>query len=354
VTLATTGAVNGNAFSGLNGISGNVTTEGANAVLAEISSINGSSIEDIEVSNIAATGTANSGTFLRGDGAWQTPNVGITSVSGQISVFYVSGDSIVPTDANADRIVFFDETDNGIKYLAPGNSLAITDTTIDAVFGTASGTVCQGNDSRLSDSRTPTSHTHGNITNAGAIGSTSGLPIKTGTSGVLEAGAFGTGAGQFSEGNHVHGNVTSAGAIGTTANRPIKTGTSGVLEAGSAMLGSLGLVIDGAGSAITTGVKGYLRVPYACTINSVEIVADQSGSIVIDVWRDTYANFPPTVGDTIVASAKPTLSSAQKNQDTTLTGWTTSLSEGDYLAFNVDSATTVTRVALTIKATRTL
>jgi len=57
------------------------------------------------------------------------------------------------------------------------------------------------NDSRLTDARTPTSHVHGNISNAGAIGSTSGLPIKTGTSGVLEAGAFGTGSGQFAQGN---------------------------------------------------------------------------------------------------------------------------------------------------------
>jgi len=57
------------------------------------------------------------------------------------------------------------------------------------------------NDSRLTDARTPTSHVHGGISNAGAIGSTSGLPIKTGTSGVLEAGAFGTSAGQFAQGN---------------------------------------------------------------------------------------------------------------------------------------------------------
>jgi hypothetical protein len=49
-----------------------------------------------------------------------------------------------------------------------------------------------------------TSHAHGNLTNAGAIGTTSGLPVKTGTSGVLEAGAFGTAAGQFAEGNHTH------------------------------------------------------------------------------------------------------------------------------------------------------
>jgi hypothetical protein len=51
------------------------------------------------------------------------------------------------------------------------------------------------------DSRTPTSHTHGNLTNAGAIGTTANLPLKTGTNGVVEAGSFGTSAGSFCEGN---------------------------------------------------------------------------------------------------------------------------------------------------------
>ena len=41
------------------------------------------------------------------------------------------------------------------------------------------------------------SHTHGNLTNAGAIGSTSGLPIITTTSGVLTTGTFGTTSGTF-------------------------------------------------------------------------------------------------------------------------------------------------------------
>jgi hypothetical protein len=39
-------------------------------------------------------------------------------------------------------------------------------------FGTTSGTFCQGDDSRLSNSRTPTSHTHGNLQNNGQVGST--------------------------------------------------------------------------------------------------------------------------------------------------------------------------------------
>ena len=51
---------------------------------------------------------------------------------------------------------------------------------------------------------TPKSHQHGSITNDGKIGTTSGLPVKTGTGGALTTGAFGTSAGQFAEGNHTH------------------------------------------------------------------------------------------------------------------------------------------------------
>lgn len=114
---------------------------------------------------------------------------------------------------------------------------------------------------------------------------------------------------------------------------------------------SMGITIDGGGSAITTGIKGDLVVPVACTIVSATLVADQSGSIVIDVWKDTYANYPPTVADTITASAKPTLSTAVKSQDTTLTGWTTAVAAGDTIRFNVDSASTVTRITLSLKVT---
>jgi hypothetical protein len=111
-------------------------------------------------------------------------------------------------------------------------------------------------------------------------------------------------------------------------------------------------VIDGGGAAITTGIKGDVEIPDAGTITSVRLLADQSGSIVIDIWKDTYANFPPTDADSITASAPPTISSATKSQDTTLTGWTTSVAAGDILRFNVDSATTITRVTLSLQILR--
>ena len=115
----------------------------------------------------------------------------------------------------------------------------------------------------------------------------------------------------------------------------------------------LTFIIDGGGSAITTGVKGDLEIPFACTINRATVLLDQSGSIVIDIWKDTYANYPPTVADTITASAKPTVSATTKAQDSTLTGWTTSIAAGDTLRFNVDSITTATRATLSLKVTKT-
>lgn len=114
-------------------------------------------------------------------------------------------------------------------------------------------------------------------------------------------------------------------------------------------LNALVFIIDGGGEAITTGEKGHLEIPFKCEIQRVTLLADQSGSAVIDIWKDTYANFPPTDADSITASAPPTLSSAQKSQDATLTGWTKTIAAGDVLAFNVDSATTVERLTLVLK-----
>lgn len=110
---------------------------------------------------------------------------------------------------------------------------------------------------------------------------------------------------------------------------------------------TVGIAIDGGGSAISTGVKGYVTVPFAGTITAAYLDADQSGSIVIDVWKKAGAK--PTVADTIAASAKPTLSSAQRAVDSTLTGWTATVAAGDVFGFNVDSATTVTRATLVLK-----
>ena len=108
-------------------------------------------------------------------------------------------------------------------------------------------------------------------------------------------------------------------------------------------------VIDGGGSAITTGQKGHLLVPLVSRLSGVTMVADQVGSIVVDVWVDTYTNFPPTNADTITSVTPPTITAAQKSRDETLTDWTTLLHTSDVLAFNVDSCTDIERVTISLR-----
>lgn len=100
----------------------------------------------------------------------------------------------------------------------------------------------------------------------------------------------------------------------------------------------------------STGVQWIGHVPVTMTIASWEMVADVSGSCVLDVWAETGAI--PDNADSITAAAPPTLSAAQLASSSTLTGWTTTLTAGDVLAVNVDSATTVSYVTLTLRGVR--
>lgn len=121
--------------------------------------------------------------------------------------------------------------------------------------------------------------------------------------------------------------------------------------------GMIGYVIDGGGAVITTGLKVYLPpIPFACTINQWTLLGDVSGSIVVNIYKSTYAAYDPTthpaVADKITASTPPTITTAKKNQSSTLTSWTTSIAAGDILALNVDSVTSLTKCTFGLKVTR--
>jgi hypothetical protein len=111
----------------------------------------------------------------------------------------------------------------------------------------------------------------------------------------------------------------------------------------------IAVVLGDGVQTLTTGVKGYLEVPVDCYLTGWRIVADASGSCVIGIWRSNYAGFPPTSAGLILSSAKPTLSSAQKNQNTSQR---LLLNKGDWLAFNVESASTVKQVTLSLLCTK--
>lgn len=137
--------------------------------------------------------------------------------------------------------------------------------------------------------------------------------------------------------------------LGTKDTGTDRVGTKGEID--KALIRNIICVFGDGVNAVTTGSKTFIEIPFACTINSWTIVGSPSGSVVVDVKRATYSNFPTT--SSIASTEKPTLSSAQKNQDLSLSTWTTSLAAGDILEFVVDSATTVNRVTVNLKVTLT-
>ena len=146
-------------------------------------------------------------------------------------------------------------------------------------------------------------------------------------------------------------NVTAAGALMDSECADVaalKAATGAIYTAGTIARHATA-VFDGGGSVLTVGAQVRVTVPVAGTIQKVRMLADVSGSAVVDIWKDTYANFPPLDADSITAAAPPTISAATKSEDETLTGWTTAIAAGDVLIFNLDSVATITHLTVELE-----
>ena len=111
-------------------------------------------------------------------------------------------------------------------------------------------------------------------------------------------------------------------------------------------IGSFGISIDGSGSVISPGIKGFTMFVNDMTITSWHILSDLSGTCKIDIWKNSTI---PTSADTITGTELPELNSQQINSDTNLSTWNTTILANDIVYFNVISATTVTKINLVIK-----
>jgi hypothetical protein len=108
------------------------------------------------------------------------------------------------------------------------------------------------------------------------------------------------------------------------------------------------VVIDGLGSPPAVAISGDVTLDFDCTIVGWTLLADQDGSIELDIWKDIYVNYPPDVSDSIVASAPPKIVAEDANKSTALTGWNNAVAAGDCLRFSVVSVATITRVTLAL------
>lgn len=129
------------------------------------------------------------------------------------------------------------------------------------------------------------------------------------------------------------------------------TQTSG---AAASITTTFGVSLDGGGTAIQAGHKGYVTIPYACTITGWSVQADQSGNLQIEIDKKAGA-IPAVTADKITATDPPSLNSAQLrivNCDSGCTGWSRSVMPGDVIGYYVSSASVVTRATLVVNCAR--
>jgi hypothetical protein len=183
-----------------------------------------------------------------------------------------------------------------------------------------------------------------------------GAPVSTKTFTVSpdDAGLFIAGDGSASDGaaleavdGHVYGIPMAvfdraAGDTNITTD-DLQADTRVATTLGSAIptrLEVVPFVIGGSDDAndITTGKKVRTVIPFSGTITKWTLLADAAASITIDINKSTYAGFPTTATITGGGGGRPALSSEQKATDSTLSGWTTSVTAGDILEIEVEEA----------------
>jgi hypothetical protein len=187
----------------------------------------------------------------------------------------------------------------------------------------------------ITDAATST-HVHGNITNAGAIGSTSGLPIITNAGGVLTTGTFSTTAGSFCQGNDARLSDTRANPNAVTFNNGGAGGASGSTYTGSAVL-TVSYNTLGAPSTTGTGASGSWAISVtgssaSCTGNAAtassvtfanvsskpttlsgygitDAVTAGAGGAIIENTQSITSNYTLTAGRNGVSAGVITISS---------------------------------------------
>jgi hypothetical protein len=109
------------------------------------------------------------------------------------------------------------------------------------------------------------------------------------------------------------------------------------------------VVFDGGGSALSGTTTRCREVSFGGTINQYTAVADVSGSATITIKTVAYGSYTGPASASDISNGGEVLSSAAKMQDSTLTGWTTSLTAGSVLCGVLSSPTTISWLQVTLR-----
>lgn len=123
----------------------------------------------------------------------------------------------------------------------------------------------------------------------------------------------------------------------------------------AAQYAEIEIILNMGGPALLAGIYMDIPIPFACSLDSWTMYADQSCTARMDLWSDIDANFPPTVADTMPNSnaTKPQTAAAAKGSGS-CSAWTKkTLAAGDVVRVNLDLNNTATRLTVGLKVRKT-
>ncbi len=119
------------------------------------------------------------------------------------------------------------------------------------------------------------------------------------------------------------------------------------LAAAADLTRTVNYVIDSGSTPMIAGDKGKLTIDVSGVIESVKVLCDQTGDIVFDISKCTFAQYPNF--SSITNGQRIQLQSSDKYFDDVLNNWVTTIVAGDILNFNVVSVTGIRRLLVSLK-----
>tara|TARA_B100000575_G_scaffold55355_1_gene41583 strand:- start:54 stop:728 length:675 start_codon:yes stop_codon:yes gene_type:complete len=119
------------------------------------------------------------------------------------------------------------------------------------------------------------------------------------------------------------------------------------LAAAADLTRTVNYVIDSGSLPMQTGDKGKLTIDVTGVIENIRVLSDQTGDIVFEIDKTTFANYPNF--STMTGGNKVQLTNTDKYFDDVLNNWTSTIVAGDILRFNVISVNNIRRILISLK-----